>query len=94
LILSSTLLVVYSYLNAVFIGENQFSGQYLHIISLDFILSLIINSILNIYLILKIGIIGAPIATSITIIFKIILNYYGIKRLRFKNKNARTTENN
>jgi len=94
LILSSTLLVVYSYLNSVFMGENKFSRQYLYIISLDFILSLVINSFLNIYLILKMGIIGAPIATSITIIFKIILNYYGIKRLRFRNKNVRTTDNN
>lgn len=85
LVLSSALLVVYSYLNSVFVGENQFSRFYLKIIGFDFFLSLVVNTLLNIYLILKIGLIGAPLATALTIILKIILNSYGIKKLRMEN---------
>jgi O-antigen/teichoic acid export membrane protein len=84
LVISSTLLVIYAYINSVFVGENKFSKFYLKIIGFDFFLSLIINTALNIYFILKIGLIGAPIATAITIILKIILNSYGIKKLREK----------
>ncbi|MFH1276282.1 MAG: oligosaccharide flippase family protein [Candidatus Woesearchaeota archaeon] len=86
LVISSSLLVIYSYLNSVFVGENNFSKFYLKIISIDLLLSLIINIALNIYLIKKIGIVGAPIATSITIIFKIALNTYALKKMRITRK--------
>lgn len=92
LTLSSSLLVLYSYLNSVFVGENNFSPFYLKIISLDFVLSLFLNTLLNILLISVLGIIGAPIATSITIIFKIALNVYAIKKLRLKEKLVRENE--
>jgi O-antigen/teichoic acid export membrane protein len=90
LVISSTLLVIYAYFNSIFVGENKFSKFYLKIIGFDFFLSLVINTMLNIYFIIKIGIIGAPIATAITIILKIILNSYGIKRLRIKNYGSQT----
>jgi len=93
LVISSTLLVIYAYINSVFVGENKFSRFYLKIIGADFVLSLAVNTLLNIYFILKIGIIGAPIATAITIILKIILNSYGIKKLRLKNRQTETTSN-
>ena len=82
LVLSSTLLVVYSYFNSVFVGENKFSKFYLKILGIDFFLSLIVNTLLNIWLISEFGIVGAPIATTITIIFKILLNSYALKKLR------------
>ncbi len=93
LVISSTLLVIYADFNSVFVGENKFSKSYLKIISIDFFLSLIINTALNIYFIVKIGIIGAPIATAITIILKIILNNYGIRKLRLKNRQKETIPN-
>jgi len=82
LVISSFLLVLYSYFNSVFVGENKFSKFYINLLVIDVCLSLILNTILNLYFISKLGLIGAPIATSIVIILKIILNIYGIKRLR------------
>ncbi len=84
LVISSSLLVIYSYLNSVFVGENIISRFYLKIILLDLLLSLALNTWLNIYMIDKWGIIGAPIATTIVIIIKIALNIYGIKKLRLR----------
>jgi O-antigen/teichoic acid export membrane protein len=82
LVISSTLLVIYSYFNSIFVGENEPNKKYLTIISIDFFLSLILNTFLNILFIKKYGIIGAPIATSIVIVLKILLNMYAIKKLR------------
>lgn len=82
LVISSFLLVLYSYFNSVFVGENKFSKFYITLLIVDVCLSLILNTILNLYLISKLGLIGAPIATSIVIVLKIGLNIYGIKRLR------------
>jgi O-antigen/teichoic acid export membrane protein len=87
LVITSSLLVVYAYFNAIFAGENQFSKFFVTIILVDLVLSLGLNVGLNYWMIQKWGIIGAPIATSITIVFKIGLNLYGIKRLR-----SRTTK--
>jgi O-antigen/teichoic acid export membrane protein len=82
LVISSTLLVIYSYFNSIFVGENEPNKKYIKIISIDFFLSLILNTILNIYFIKTYGIIGAPIATSIVIVLKILLNMYAIKKMR------------
>ncbi len=86
LIASSVFLVIYSYLNSVFVGENKFSKPYLKIIGFDILLSLIVNTLLNVWFISKWGVVGAPIATGITIILKIILNAYGIKKMRLGHK--------
>ncbi|MBT5740046.1 oligosaccharide flippase family protein [Candidatus Woesearchaeota archaeon] len=86
LVISSTLLIIYSYFNSIFVGENKYSSFYIKIIFIDFLISLVINTLLNIFFIQRMGIIGAPIATAITIVIKIILNIYGIKKLRIKNK--------
>ncbi len=85
LVLSSTLLIIYSYFNSIFVGENTFSREYLWILGIDTLLSLVLNSFLNILFITWWGIIGAPIATALTICLKIALNVYGIKKLRMKN---------
>lgn len=82
LVISSTLLVIYAYFNSILVGENNFSRFFIIILSIDFILSLGLNTILNIFFILKWGIIGAPIATALTILLKITLNIYGIRKLR------------
>ncbi len=85
LVFSSTLLIVYSYFNSIFVGENKFSPFYVKILALDALLSLIVNTILNLWFISLWGIIGAPIGTAVTILIKIVLNLYGIKQLRIKN---------
>lgn len=86
LVLSSALLVVYSYLSSVFVGENKFSRPYFKILLLDFLLSLLLNTGLLILFIHYFGLIGAPLATSLTVALKILLNIYGIKKLRLENK--------
>src|SRR3989344_1611384 len=82
LVLSSAIMVVYSYFNSVFVGENRVSGAVLKIVGLDFVLSLLVNTGLTILLVWSWGIIGAPIATALTVLLKIWLNVYGIKKLR------------
>lgn len=87
LVLSSSLLVVYSYFNSILVGENKCSPFYFKMLTLDFLLSLILNTGLIIIFVKYIGIIGAPLATAITIILKILLNTYGIKKMR-RNKHG------
>jgi len=82
LVISSSLMVIYSYFNSVFVGENQVSKSYITIISVDFGLSLLVNTGLTILFVWWWGIIGAPIATAATVLLKIALNLYGIQRLR------------
>lgn len=82
LVLSSAIMVFYSYLNSVLIGENRVSRAVLKIVGLDFFLSLLANTGLTILFVQSWGIIGAPIATIVTILMKIWLNVYGIRKLR------------
>ena len=84
LVIASSLLIIYAYFNAVFAGENSFSKSYVTILIIDLFLSLVMNIGLNYWMIQKWGIIGAPIATSVTIVFKILLNLYGIRKLRLR----------
>jgi len=82
LVVSSTLLVIYSYFNSILVGENKVSAFYFRIILADFFLTLLMNTGLTIFLVLRWGIVGAPIATGITVLLKIGLNVWGIKKLR------------
>ncbi len=82
LVISSTLLVVYSYLNSILVGENGVSKFYFTIIIIDFLITVFINTGLMIAFVRYLGILGAPIATGITVLLKIGWNVYGIKKLR------------
>ena len=82
LVLAAALLVIYSYFNSILVGENKMSGFYLKIIVIDFLISVIINTVLLILFIRWWGIVGAPLAISVVIILKILLNIYGIRKLR------------
>ncbi|MBW3021706.1 lipopolysaccharide biosynthesis protein [Candidatus Woesearchaeota archaeon] len=84
LVVASSLLIVYSYLNSIFAGENVFSRFYLTIIIIDVGLSLVVSILLSILLVRVLGIVGAPIAITIVLLFKILLNVYAIKKLRYK----------
>lgn len=84
LTIASSCLVLYAYLNSILVGENEFSKPLLKILSVDFALSLVLNIFLNIHFINFWGIIGAPMATIVTLIFKILLNGWGIRKLRYK----------
>ncbi|MBI2145780.1 oligosaccharide flippase family protein, partial [Candidatus Woesearchaeota archaeon] len=86
LIISSALLVIYSYFNSVLVGENIVSRFYLKIIWIDFILSVVFTTTLSIYFIQKWGIVGAPLAIIVVAALKIILNLYGLRKLRRLNK--------
>ncbi|MBS3123694.1 oligosaccharide flippase family protein [Candidatus Woesearchaeota archaeon] len=85
LVLSSSLLVIYSYFNSILAGENNFSSKYFLIIIIDFLISLILNTALIIQFIGWFGLMGAPLATGITVILKIIFNIYALNYLRRKN---------
>ncbi len=82
LVISSALMVIYSYFNSVFVGENGTSKKCLQIIIIDFLITLIMNTGLTLYFVKIWGIIGAPIAAAFTVLLKIGLNVYGIRRMR------------
>lgn len=86
LVFSSSLLVIYAYFNSVFVGENKVSKDTIIIVIADFLLTLIINTGLIILFVSELGVIGAPLASSLTLLMKIMLNIYGIKKLRRINK--------
>jgi O-antigen/teichoic acid export membrane protein len=78
MVLSCTLLVIYSLINSFYLSKahNKIKN---YILGFDAILSTAVNLGLNIYLLKLIGLAGAPIATSIILVGKIGLNYYGLK---------------
>ncbi len=86
LVASSTILLVYSYSSSIFAGENDVSSSYLWILGIDFLLSLIGNSLFNYYLILRYGIIGAPIATGAIVFLKVVFLLGAIKWFRYNQK--------
>src|SRR3989344_2115772 len=85
LVVSSTLMVIYSYFNSILVGENKFSKQYFKLLFIDFLITLIINTGLTIIFVSWWGILGAPIATTLTVLLKIGINVYGIFKLRSTN---------
>jgi len=82
LVIASSLMVIYSYLNSVFAGENAFSRRYVGIIIVDVLLSLVGSVVLGVMFARYFGIVGVPIAIAFVVLLKILLNVYGIKRLR------------
>jgi O-antigen/teichoic acid export membrane protein len=80
IVISCTLLVLYSLINSLYLSKTN-NKRKNYVLLLDAILSTIINLILNIYLITLWGLAGAPIATIIVLILKIILNTYGLKKV-------------
>ena len=86
LVISSTLMVIYSYFNSILVGENKFSKQYFKLVFIDFLITLMVNTGLTILFVKWWGILGAPIATTLTVLLKIALNVYGISKLRSTNQ--------
>jgi len=82
LVVSSSMFIIYAYFNSILVGENKYSSFFITILIIDFGLSLILNTLLSYLFIVSWGIIGAPIATGLTLLIKIILNVYAIKKLR------------
>lgn len=81
---SASLLVVYSYLVSIYLGEGDLSKKQLGFVTVDAVLSVFVNLGLNVLMLMKFGLIGAPIATAITIIFKIFVVSIGLKVMREK----------
>ena len=82
MVLSSCLMVIYSYFNSLYVGEGKSNKKQIITIIIDFLLSTLVNIGLIIYLVKGLGLIGAPLALSIVLIFKIFLNMYFLKDLR------------
>ncbi len=76
---SAVLLLIYSFLSSIFLGEKNINKFKMSIMSIDAFLSIPINILLNIVFLLKFGLIGSPIATSIILIFKILIISVAIK---------------
>jgi O-antigen/teichoic acid export membrane protein len=74
MILASSLLVIYSLVNAIYLGSGISTHRMTHILLFDAGLSVVLNLVLNILLISKYGLVGAPLATAITLFVKIVLN--------------------
>lgn len=81
--ISSILLVIYSYFNALYLGEESSKGK-ISIMIIDVLLSTLFNLFLNAALIPIYGLVGAALATSMTLIIKILLNVYALRNLRAK----------
>ncbi|MBT3940932.1 oligosaccharide flippase family protein [Candidatus Woesearchaeota archaeon] len=79
LVISSSLLVIYSLINSIYLGQVQETRRKVVILTFDAILAIVVNLALNIFLISKIGLAGAPIATITVLAIKILLNTYGLK---------------
>ncbi len=94
LVISSSLMIIYSFINSIFVGENKFSKFYLAVIGADFSLSLIAHTLLTIYFINLWGIIGAPLATIVAISLKIVVNYIALRRLRYSKEKTHGTDSN
>jgi O-antigen/teichoic acid export membrane protein len=94
LVLSATLLLLYSYASSIFAGENEVGSWYLWVLGFDFLLSIIGNAALNYYLILRMGIIGAPIATGIVVFLKLVFLLYAIRWFRITGKRTNNLEIN
>ena len=84
LVISSSLLVIYTFFNSIYVGENKIKKRDMKILGIDAALSIFLNIFLNIIFIKTYGVIGAPIATSIVLLLKIILMFYGLKLMRKK----------
>lgn len=91
LVLSSALMVIYSYFNSVLVGENKVSSNSLRLVTIDFLITIFVNTGLTLLFVYWWGIIGAPVATTLTLLLKIGLNLYGIQKLRRKNGEENTT---
>lgn len=71
--ISSGFLVLYSFISSVILGSKKDNKQLRKVFFIDaFFLSVCLNIILNYIFILKFGIIGAPVATTIVLLTKII----------------------
>ena len=70
LVVSSLLLVVYSFLSSLFLGRKCEKKFVRKVLLWDFALSFIGNIGLNIWFIMAFGVIGAPIATAVVLILK------------------------
>ncbi len=82
MVVSAGLLVLYSYFSSIFAGENKVSLFYMKLLGVDFVLSLGLNLLFNYLFISYFGLIGAPVATILVILLKILLLCYGILYLR------------
>ncbi|MBT3582978.1 oligosaccharide flippase family protein [Candidatus Woesearchaeota archaeon] len=79
MVVSSALLVIYSLINSIFLGEHTSNKTTNIILGFDAFLSICVNLILNVILISNFGLIGAPVATAIVLLGKIFLNLFGLK---------------
>ena len=79
MILASSLLVIYSLVNSIYLGVGKSNRRMTNILLVDAIFSVVLNLILNVVLINQYGLVGAPLATAITLLAKILLNIQAIK---------------
>lgn len=84
MVLSSCLMVIYSYFSSLYVGEGKSNNRQLIVVIFDFVLSILFNIGLTFYLVKYLGLIGAPLALFVVLIFKTVLNIYFLIDLRKK----------
>ena len=92
LVMSASILLLYSYSSSIFAGENDVSSKYLWVLGIDFLLSIVGNAALNYWLIGSYGIIGAPIATGIVVFVKLLFLLGAIKWFRVSARKAKNSK--
>ena len=92
LVMSASILLLYSYSSSIFAGENDVSSKYLWVLGIDFLLSIVGNAALNYWLIGSYGIIGAPIATGIVVFVKLLFLLGAIKWVRVRARKAKNSK--
>ena len=92
LVMSASILLLYSYSSSIFAGENDVISKYLWVLGIDFLLSIVGNAALNYWLIGSYGIIGAPIATGIVVFVKLLFLLGAIKWFRVSARKAKNSK--
>ena len=92
LVMSASILLLYSYSSSIFAGENDVSSKYLWVLGIGFLLSIVGNAALNYWLIGSYGIIGAPIATGIVVFVKLLFLLGAIKWFRVSARKAKNSK--
>lgn len=84
LVLSSVLLLFYSYFNSILVGENPTSKRMFSIVGVDALLSLVLPITFSwlFFFPLALGVAGVPLAVAVTLFIKLLYNLHFIKRLR------------
>ena len=83
--LTAFLMIIYSYFNSLLFGEQEAGGFLFALVIIDVLISSLGFWLLSMLLINQLDLIGVPIALSIAVFIKILLNLFGVIWMRKQN---------